>query len=53
MLLTKKLKKEALSASPNKIVEDFALKLYKDSNIVASQIEIHFFYITQLVLNIK
>lgn len=39
----KKLSQKTLSASLDKINERFTLKLYKDSNIIASQIQIHFF----------
>lgn len=42
ILFTKKIKQEVLSASLNNTDEDFALKFYKDSNIVVSKTEIHF-----------
>lgn len=39
--LTKEIKQEVLSASLNKTDADFALKLYKDSNAIASKTQIH------------
>lgn len=43
ILLIKKIKKQTLSVSLNKIDKDFAFKLYKNSNVVAFKIQIHFF----------
>lgn len=42
MLLIKEIKQEAWLANLNKTDEDFALKLYKDSNAFISKTQIHF-----------
>lgn len=51
LLLSKNISYKALLASLNKTNKEFALKLYKNSNSITFKMQIHSFFIMQLVLN--